>query len=243
MTRTAKNVALLVVMLLVVFGAAASLVRTVAGAQELPTVFPGQTLLYSDGGYNVHRCTLGAVGRDSAGRLVGITAGHCDNANVNESILLPNTAGNAPDTAYGAVGSYAFANKSTSLDYAIIVYDETKVRGTAQGPDVRVDAIGNAFVGQAVCKDGSTTNFTCGTVRSLSYLGVYNWIDSSARNQPGDSGGPLVAGNAIVGITIRWYAGFGSWWPARYVSSNIQGILADLNPRGVPGSGFAPLTS
>lgn len=211
----------------------------VAQAQTLPLVYPGMTLLYTDGGYNQHRCTLGAVGTDSAGRLVGITAGHCDNSGVNEGILLPN--GTTPDMAYGPVGFYGYSNKGPR-DYAIIVFDTSKVAGTAQGPDVRVDSIGTPFVGQAVCKDGSTTNLTCGTIRSLNYGGAYR-IDSTARNQPGDSGGPLVAGSSIVGITIEWYAGFGTFWPARYISSDIRGILADLNPRGVPGSGFVPLTN
>lgn len=71
-----------------------------------------------------------------------------------------------------------------------------------------ITSAGNASVGQAVQRSGSTTGLRGGTVTGLNatvnYGGgdiVYGMIQTNVCAEPGDSGGSLFAGSTALGLT------------------------------------------
>ena len=71
-----------------------------------------------------------------------------------------------------------------------------------------INGPGNAYIGQAVCRSGSTTGVRCGTVTGLNQTVnyatgvIYGLIRTNICAEPGDSGGPLyvAATGTILGI-------------------------------------------
>lgn len=67
--------------------------------------------------------------------------------------------------------------------------------------------------GDPQCKQGRTTNQTCGTIQHTSVTMSdpyrYNLIWSSNQCQPGDSGGPVYHSNTAIGMTIGYYTDTG----------------------------------
>lgn len=202
-----------------------------------------------------YNCTLGPVGFDSAGRKVGITAGHC---NTGEGRTRPPApAGqevpngvypiwDANDYAFGPIGYTRFVSGELgNYDYMVIEFvPNTELK--SQGPKLRVDSIyrdasGNPALPPAlfnsICKDGRTTNLTCG--RIMTHQG--GLLGTVATHEPGDSGGPAVlypsTGSKWVGIVTRWNPFWG------HVYTSAKSILNDLNPRGIAGSGFVPVNN
>src|SRR6266540_3250990 len=93
-------------------------------------------------------------------------------------------------------------------DYGIVRYTNTSITisGTAGGQDI-VSA-GNAYVGEAVTRRGSTTGVHTGTVTALNvtvhYVGagtVKGMIQTNVCAEPGDSGGPLYDNTIALGLT------------------------------------------
>ncbi|HEV7655809.1 MAG TPA: S1 family peptidase, partial [Mycobacteriales bacterium] len=66
---------------------------------------------------------------------------------------------------------------------------------------------GNAVVGQSICKSGSTTGLTCGTVQATNVTvqyaegTVFQMVQTNTCTQPGDSGGAWFSGSTAIGIT------------------------------------------
>lgn len=82
----------------------------------------------------------------------------------------------------------------------------TDTPGTiANGQDIT--SARNAFVGQAVRRQGSTTGNRAGTVTALNATVNYaqgtvtQMIRTTVCAEPGDSGGPLYAGSVALGLT------------------------------------------
>ncbi len=144
-----------------------------------------------------YRCSLGFNVR-SGSTYSFLTAGHCTDlasewfADAAHTVKLGDRAGSS------------FPNN----DYGIVRYTNTSITisGTAGGQDI-VSA-GNAYVGEAVTRRGSTTGVHTGTVTALNvtvhYVGagtVKGMIQTNVCAEPGDSGGPLYDNTIALGLT------------------------------------------
>ncbi|GAA5071368.1 S1 family peptidase [Nocardia iowensis] len=173
-------------------------------------------------------CTLTTIGRDSAQRLVGLTAGHCGEPGATVVVEAD------PDGT--GVGRFVYSD--STLDYAVIEFDEQRVTPVNRVGGTTITGLGApAQFPTVVCKRGSTTGTSCGVA----------WGDVRATNtetwtqmcvMKGDSGAPVMVGTTLVGM-VNAYLGVGCLGPE--VGTNISAIVHDLNARGEIGAGFQPL--
>jgi S1-C subfamily serine protease len=180
-----------------------SAVQRLGGAARLQRV-AGTFRLDISGGDAIFgsqfRCSLGFNVR-SGNTFYFLTAGHCGKAeptwwtSANHSTLLGNTV------------AATFPGK----DYSLVRYDPSfpvsSISGTVAGSH-DITAAGDAFVGEAVTRTGSTTGTHTGTVTALNvtvhFQGggtVRGMIQTTVCAEPGDSGGPLYAGSIALGLT------------------------------------------
>ena len=149
-------------------------------------VYNGQAI-YGGGtrcsaGFNVH----------AGGQNYIVDAGHCTNA-VSQWDVGPSLHASFPGNDYGLI-----RNDTGHAPGAVDLYN-----GSAQA----INSVDYAYVGQRVCKSGSTTGLTCGTVQATGVTvnyrvgPVHGLIQTTAYAQPGDSGGCLFAGSVGLGIT------------------------------------------
>ena len=173
-------------------------------------------------------CTLTTIGNDGAGRLVGLTAGHCGGPGA--------TVWAEADPAAGPVGRFTYTNPN--LDYAVVEFDRGKV--------IPVNRIGNVTIAglgvpsqfpNIVCKEGRTTGNTCGiTYGDVFQTGVETWTQMCVVE--GDSGAPVVLGNTLVGM-VNAYLAVACLGPE--VGTNMNVIMNDLNSQRIVGSGYRPI--
>jgi streptogrisin B len=171
------------------YGDAARVERT-AGTFS-PKVDPGDAI-WGVGGPFLYRCSLGFnVVKD--GTYYFLTAGHCAKdvstwySDQNRNTLIGSNVG------------YSFPTN----DYALVRYDNTAL--SHSGGYTAADA----FVGESVTRDGSTTGVHSGTVTALNATvrysqgggTVYGLIQTTVCAESGDSGGPLYDGNKAIGLT------------------------------------------
>jgi streptogrisin D len=190
-----------------------SLVRMERVTGSFATTISGGDAITGSGG----RCSLGF----STTGNTGITAGHCTSAIASWTDSGGNYYG--PSVAANFPGN----------DYGLIRNDG----GLAQPGDVNLyngsyQDITNAAdpsPGMSVCKSGSTTGLTCGTVTQTGLTICYaqgcvsNMAESTAVVQPGDSGGAWFAGDIAIGITSGMGGGY----------SYFQPVVPGLNMYGV----------
>jgi streptogrisin D len=157
----------------------------------------GGDAIYS-GGY---RCSLGFNVR-SGSTYYFLTAGHCGNigttwyTNSSRTTVAGTRAGTSfPGNDYAIV---RYTNGSLAHPGAVDLYN-----GTTQD----IASAGNAYVGQAVKRSGSTTRVHSGTVTALNATvnyaegSVYGMIKTTVCAEGGDSGGALFAGSVALGLT------------------------------------------
>jgi streptogrisin B len=138
-----------------------------------------------------YRCSLG-FNAVSGSTYYFLTAGHCGKVaktwytNANHSTLIGPTMG------------YSFPGN----DYALVRYDNAALSHPGGY------AVADAYVGERVTRDGSTTGTHSGTVTALNvtvrYQGggtVRGMIQTNVCAEPGDSGGPLYDGTRALGLT------------------------------------------
>ncbi|WP_030491431.1 S1 family peptidase [Micromonospora chokoriensis] len=146
------------------------------------------------------RCSLGANVRSGSTYYV-VTAGHCTIAaatwyadSAQSTVLGTRTATSYPTNDYGLIRyTGRIAHPSAVYTYPGLL--------TINGP-------GNAYIGQAVCRSGTTTGVRCGTVTGLNQTVnystgvIYGLIRTNICAEPGDSGGPLYVASTgtILGI-------------------------------------------
>lgn len=169
-------------------------------------------------------CSIGAVGYDAAGRLIGLTAGHC--------IARPGLP--VVPAAGPWIAPIGVTGPRSSADFGIVELDPTRVAPTSSLGGVTITALGTAVAGDAVCKIGQGTATTCGVVREVRSNGD---PVSDALSLWGDSGGPLVRGTDLVGIVSRPAGAPGG--PTIYTA--VVPNLAVAAP-GDPGFGFVPVS-
>ncbi|MFI7664649.1 S1 family peptidase [Nocardia sp. NPDC049526] len=173
-------------------------------------------------------CTLTTIGHDAAGRLVGLTAGHCGEAGTTVVADANRDA--------GVVGTFAYANND--MDYAVIVFDPDKVVPVNRVGNTTITGLGGpAQFPDVACKEGYTTGQTCG----LAYGDVFQtdtWTWTQICVLPGDSGGPVVVGTTLVGM-VNGYLRVPCLGPQ--LGANIAAIMGDIDARGDIGAGFRPI--
>ncbi len=161
------------------------------------------------------RCSLGFNGTNAAGKVVNISAGHCD----------PNLPAAGTPTASGvfelrpldARGPRVGTFEKTSLDnhdYSIIRiaddaiprFENNGVRVPSAAP-VAIDGIAVPVIGAPVCKSGARTGFSCGVVNAVDQsvaVGERHLNNAFSANicaLPGDSGGTVVTGTKALGVS------------------------------------------
>jgi streptogrisin B len=138
-----------------------------------------------------YRCSLG-FNVTKGGGYYFLTAGHCGK--------VANTwyTDSAHRTPIGPTVGYSFPGN----DYALVQYSNTSLSHPGGY------SAANAFVGEKVTRDGSTTGVHSGTVQALNvtvrYQGggkVSGMIQTNVCAEPGDSGGPLYDGTKAIGLT------------------------------------------
>ena len=135
-----------------------------------------------------YRCSLGFNVR-SGSTYSFLTAGHCGKPEPRWWTSSGHT------TLLGDTFSATFPGK----DYAVVRYAAGYARDTVgRAGNVDITSAANAFVGESVTRDGSTTGIHSGRVTALNvtvrYLGggtVRGMIQTTVCAEPGDSGGPL----------------------------------------------------
>jgi streptogrisin D len=141
------------------------------------------------------RCSLGFNVR-SGNTYYFITAGHCTNIGTTWR-----------DSAGATLGTRTGTSFPTN-DYGIVRYNTSYTNhpgNVASGQDIT--SAGNAVVGQAVRRHGSTTGNRGGSVTGLNATvnyaqgSVFQMIRTNVCAQPGDSGGSMYAGTVALGLT------------------------------------------
>jgi hypothetical protein len=191
-------------------------------------VFGGEAITWQVGN-SIGRCSVGFPGFATAsGQPQLATAGHClagMGGMTGQVNTITQSAPGAPATSSSPIGlpvagSQAFGNG----------FDSGLVAGTAAGfagyPAVAtwgggagaprssaalpVQSTSAAIVGATLCKSGSTTGWTCGTVKAIDSLQTVNdngtaytvnSIIATTCVQSGDSGGSALIGQSAVGVT------------------------------------------
>jgi S1-C subfamily serine protease len=168
-------------------------VEFVAGTFRTDAVIGGDAIYGSR-----YRCSLGFNVR-SGSTYYFLTAGHCGKVEPRWWTSASHT------TLLGDTVSASFPGK----DYAIVRYNTSYAVDTVgRAGSVDITSAGNAYVGETVTRDGSTTGIHSGKVTALNvtvhYQGggtVRGLIQTTVCAEPGDSGGPLYDGNAALGLT------------------------------------------
>ncbi|CAM2874211.1 S1 family peptidase [Saccharomonospora xinjiangensis] len=160
-------------------------IEQVAGGFE-PAIYGGEAI--TGGG---SRCSAG-FNVNSGGQDYIVDAGHCTAA-VSQWNVGPSVDASFPGDDYGLI-----RNDTGSAPGAVSLHD-----GSVQ----KIASASDAHVGQSICKSGSTTGLTCGTVEATNVTvnypqgAVHELVQTSASAGSGDSGGALFAGSVGLGIT------------------------------------------
>ncbi|SFW50581.1 S1 family peptidase [Amycolatopsis australiensis] len=125
-----------------------------------------------------------------------LTAGHCAALTGGGSLTGSNGA------SLGSWGRYSFPTN----DYAAVRTNSNWTPLAQMNNGTAVRGSSNAATGTSVCKAGSTTGWTCGTIgaknQTVRYSEgtVYGMTATNVRSAAGDSGGGFIAGNYAQGV-------------------------------------------
>jgi hypothetical protein len=221
-------------------GAVGSPTASAAPAGAIP-LGGGSGIIFSTG----TMCTLTTIGRDGAGRLVGLTAGHCAPVGALVAAEREHPVRHGVIQALGRV-----AARSKDWDYEVIEFVPGLVRPLRSVGGTTIARLGSfPGFGATVCDNGTTTGRDCNIV--WGYLDGY-WANQTC-SRPGDSGGPITLGDRLVGMVNAGMTGVGPvlFPPCRNaadpvhdvtLSTSMDDILRDLNAHpGWIGAGFRPL--
>jgi hypothetical protein len=176
-------------------------------------------------------CTLGTIGHDKTGELVGFTAGHCGGPGAQ----VVAAGSGVPVGAVAAVGD--------GSDYGVIKFDPAKVTPTASFAGFPIIGVGpDPDFRQPACTQGAATGNNCS--HNVSIPGPGSRFAMPAPFQPGDDGRPVTCNGLLVGLVYDVQV-----MPADYIHPTISethvtkfsAILNDVNAKGGPGAGFTPI--
>ena len=189
-------------------------------------IFGGEAIAWQVGD-SVGRCSVGFSGFGAGGQQQLATAGHCvaGMGGISGQVeAITQTAPNAGASASSPIGLPVAGSQAFGAGY-----DSGLVAATAAGfvgyPAVAtwgggggaprssaalpVQSVSAAIVGATLCKSGSTTGWTCGTVRAIDSVQTVddqgtpydvNSILATTCVMSGDSGGSALIGQSAVGI-------------------------------------------
>jgi streptogrisin D len=174
------------------YGAA---VRVARAAGLLHTTIAGGDAIYGSS----YRCSLG-FNVHSGSTYYFLTAGHCGNlaatwySNSSHTSTLGTRSGSSfPGNDYALIKFASGVSHPSTVD----LYSGSR----------SITSAGNAYVGEAVSRSGSTSHVHSGSVTGLNATvnysegTVYGMIRTNVCAEGGDSGGPLFSGNTAVGLT------------------------------------------
>lgn len=148
-----------------------------------------------------------------------ITAGHCTQGLPSWQGIGPSVDSQFPGNDFGII-----RNDSSSAPGAVNMYD---------GSTQPITSVGDATVGEQVCKSGQTTNLTCGTVQALNQTvhyadgaSVSGLIQTDVTCDHGDSGGPLFDGSTGLGTVSGGNTSTEYFQPLGEAMSNYGASLA-----------------
>lgn len=180
-------------------------------------------------------CTLAAIGHDSTGELIGFTASRCG------GVGAPVAAeGNG-----GVVGNVGAANED--VGYAVIKFDPVKVAPIAAFDGFPINGVGSdPGFGQQACTEGGASGVVCGLITVPG-----SKPGSITANLPawelGDDGAPVTVNGQLVGLTVTGHVatlvqpGAMPGGQAQIRVALFSAITNDVNAKGGPGAGFAPI--
>jgi streptogrisin D len=171
-------------------------VRVERLAGTLGPYLRGGDAIYTSGA----RCSLGFNVRSGSGAYYFLTAGHCTNIGYTWTLANGTVVGTRAGTSFPGndYGIVRYTNTSISHPGSVNLYN-----GSTQD----ITHAANAFVGESVCRSGSTTGVHCGSVNATNATVNYaqgtvtGLIRTNVCAEPGDSGGSLFDGTAAVGLT------------------------------------------
>ena len=191
-------------------------------AAEAPSIYGGQGYYYETaGGSLAFQCSIGFNGYSLSGAKELLTAGHCT-ANASSTVWSLKTSQanvqgdrdaqlGSPVSGSTQVGTGGYDIGRISVPASVNTPASVLTWGNGAGAPlastpVAITGQAAATVGAPVCKSGSTSGWTCGTVEAVDYDAdvdgsIVNSIVTDACTRPGDSGGPLVMGSTAVGVT------------------------------------------
>lgn len=189
-------------------------------------------------------CTLTTIGTDRAGDVVGLTSASCGGPGSSVA------AGWAP----GTLGTVAVVDPD--LDYAVIRFDKSRVAPTADFAGFAINGIGpDAAPGQQACMDSRETGVTCAPV-SFAPGADPDTVLMHVCGNVGDSGASVTVNDLLVGMIRGDFPPPGRCplriWTGKFAVrripqrdkpeiTSINAILGDVNAKGGPGAGFAPV--
>ncbi|QBZ72744.1 hypothetical protein PP304_gp204 [Gordonia phage Phendrix] len=202
-----------------------------------PTLRPGMGIEI-DGGLTGGGtiCSIAAIGHDASGRLLGLTAGHCIQAdNPDNGVVQVSgvTVGHFVTKPTGFPDIYTKSPQNISRDGAFFEIVDGVAVSNKTPNGVAINRIGQAprFLWH-FCKFGQISRETCGFVTRTG-----SPFEGTTPVLPGDSGGavydaplPNRSSAGLIGVTSAML-------PSRF--SAIGNILADAAPQGVVN--FTPL--
>lgn len=188
-------------------------------------VYDGSAYEWNDG-TSATFCSVGFGGfQVSTGARQSVTAGHCfENINTIQgqihSVSMPVAGNYGSATDAGVLGDLAAGSNTFGggNDSALIAVTGASVvqkpsaltwGGGAGAPlassPTPIYDVSTASVGESVCKSGSRTGWSCGTVLAVDEIisvggSAVNAVLTTACVLPGDSGGALIAGNFALGV-------------------------------------------
>jgi streptogrisin C len=177
---------------------AVSVIET-AGAPTLKYDVRGGDAYYIN---NSARCSIGFSVNGGF-----LTAGHCGPGTVTGSNQV-------------SMGSFARVSFPTN-DYGHVRVNSNWVPRGIINNGTRVSGSSEAATGASICKSGSTTGWTCGTVgaknQTVRYAEgtVYGMTATNVRSQAGDSGGSFIAGNQAQGMLSGGNSSVTYFFPVR----------------------------
>jgi hypothetical protein len=196
----------------------------------------GQVVLGGGAGIVVEGsyCTLGTIGHDKTGELVGFTAGHCGGPGA------PVVAEGADN--HGPVGTVAAVGDG--LDYGVIKFDSAKVTPTANVAGFAIKGIGADPDWHAqACTNGAANGIQCGGIASIPGPGPRSAMNHAVF-QPGNDGGPITSGDLLIGLVQNGQTVNADPTIPRVDFTHytkFSAIMGDVNTKGGPGAGFSPV--
>jgi hypothetical protein len=220
------------VLVLLVVAVATPQVAT-AGADGLVVLGGGSGIVIDGDTF----CTLTTIGHDNTGKLIGFTSAHCGGPGAKVASERAEEA--------GVVGTMVAGNEG--LDYAVIEFDPQKVDPVNSIDGFEIDGLGpDPTFGENACKLGRTTGQSCGVTWGPG--DKPGTILNQVCGQPGDSGAPVTVNNLLVGMI---HGAFSEDLPTCVVkfiplhtpavTMSMTAVLADINAKNRPGSGFVPI--